>query len=31
LATLTNSTGSTNFIDSAAGFSKRFYRAHQLQ
>jgi len=30
LATLTNSTGTTNFIDSAAGLDKRFYRAHQL-
>jgi hypothetical protein len=30
LATLTNTTGSTNFTDSAAGISKRFYRAHQL-
>ena len=30
MATLTNTTGTTNFTDSAAGFSKRFYRAHQL-
>jgi len=30
LATLTNSTGTTNFTDSAVGFGKRFYRAHQL-
>ena len=30
LATLTNSTGTTNFTDSAAGFGKRFYRAHQV-
>ncbi len=30
LATLTNSTGLTNFTDSAAGFSKRFYRARKL-
>jgi hypothetical protein len=30
LATLINSTGTTNFTDSAAGFGKRFYRAHQL-
>jgi hypothetical protein len=29
LATLTNSTGSTNFTDSTAGLSKRFYKAHQ--
>jgi hypothetical protein len=30
LATLTNSTGTTNFTDSAAGIGKRFYRAHSL-
>ena len=30
LASLTNSTGTTNFSDSAASFGKRFYRAHQL-
>ncbi|MGO8926770.1 MAG: C10 family peptidase [Limisphaerales bacterium] len=30
LATLTNSAGTANFTDSAAGFSKRFYRANQL-
>jgi hypothetical protein len=30
LASLTNGTGTTNFSDSAAGFGKRFYRAHQL-
>jgi hypothetical protein len=30
LATLTNSTGTTNFIDPAAGLSKRFYKVHQL-
>jgi hypothetical protein len=29
-ATLTNSTGTTNFTDSTTGLSKRFYRAHQL-
>jgi hypothetical protein len=28
-ATLTNSTGTTNFTDSATGLSKRFYRAQQ--
>jgi hypothetical protein len=31
LATLNNSTGTTNFTDSTPGFGKRFYRAHQLQ
>ena len=31
LTTLTNSTGTTNFTDSATGINKRFYRAHQLQ
>jgi hypothetical protein len=30
LATLINSTGSTNFTDPASGLGKRFYRAHQL-
>jgi hypothetical protein len=30
LATLTNSTGSTNFSDSNSGLPRRFYRAHQL-
>ncbi len=30
LATLTNSTGTTNFSDSNAGLGRRFYRVHQL-
>jgi hypothetical protein len=30
LATLTNSTGTTNFSDSTAGLGRRFYRVHQL-
>jgi hypothetical protein len=30
VATLTNSTGTTNFTDSATGLNRRFYRAHQL-
>ena len=28
-ATLTNSTGTTNYTDSTTGLSKRFYRARQ--
>ena len=31
LGTLSNPTGSTNFLDRAANFSRRFYQAHQLQ
>ena len=31
LGTLTNMTGSTNFLDPTASFSRRFYRAYQLQ
>jgi hypothetical protein len=30
IATLTNTTGTTNFTDATTGLSKRFYRAHQL-
>ena len=30
IATLTNSTGTTNFTDPTAGLSQRSYRAHQL-
>jgi hypothetical protein len=30
LATLTNTTGTTNFTDSLSTFSRRFYRAHQV-
>ena len=30
IATLTNTTGTTNFTDSTPGLTRRFYRAHQL-
>jgi hypothetical protein len=31
LCTVTNTTGTTNFLDPAANLDRRFYRARQLQ